>query len=119
VSNEAESFLNRCPPPWQEFPAVEPQVLARYLTQGETEWWFDEVWRPFWGALSSEQKELYLEHWKATPEWREAMQVFEVDPDFDAGADARESEHYLAEMRRAREAQGKPSFLKRLFGSKK
>ncbi|MDB4986628.1 MAG: hypothetical protein JWN04_1806 [Myxococcaceae bacterium] len=75
--------------------------------------------RPFWSALSNEQKERNLEHWKATPEWREAMQVFPIDPDFDAEGDARQSEHYLADMRRAREARVNKSFLRRLFSSNK
>jgi hypothetical protein len=113
-----EQLFDACPAPWTQFPFIAPEMLARYLTQGETEWWFDEVWRPFWDPLTSAQKDRYLNHWSATPAWREALEVFEQPSDFDVDADARESEIYLAERERERATQEQPSLLKRLFGRK-
>lgn len=87
-------------PPWKVFPDMTPwQVAAR---QGLQETWVDQVWRPFWAALTPTQRQAYLDHWGASDEWRHAIRAtFEPDPDFDAEADLAESERYLAERRAA------------------
>lgn len=92
--------LKRMAPPWQVFPEISPDDLSAHTRQGRAETYFDEVWRPFWSALSAAEKTEYFDHWAATPAWREAMSLFDIDPDLDLEADARESEAYLAEHRR-------------------
>ena len=95
-------FLQECKPPWVVFPEIEPQELSRYLKQGVTEAWFDQQWRPFWLELTPEEKREYLEHWKATEAWREAIAFhFEEEEEFDLEADARESAEYLEQWRKA------------------
>lgn len=95
-------YLTACPPPWEAFPEIQPDDLVAHLRQGAAEPWFDREWRPFWASLDGEQRELYLQHWSASLAWREAMSVFDVDPDLDLEADARESEEYLRDWAKRR-----------------
>jgi hypothetical protein len=106
------------PPPWRVFPDMQPlQVAAR---QGAQEAWADHVWRPFWAALSPVQRQTYFDHWGASDEWRDAIRMaFEVPADFDAEADAAESEAWLAQRRaeqdaKVRVATGVKGWLQRL-----
>jgi hypothetical protein len=100
------SFVDQCRPPWLVFPDLDPRELAGYLRQGVTEAYFFNHWRPFWDALDGGQRAQYLDHWRASPEWREAIEFhFSEDPAFDAEADVRESEEYLARHRQERAAQ--------------
>jgi hypothetical protein len=97
--NEA-AFLHQCPPPWKAFPQLTPDGLASHLKQGVTDAWFDQQWRPFWSGLSVEQKNEYLESWRATAEWRDALAFhFDDQSPVDLKADAAESEEYLASRR--------------------
>ena len=108
-------FLESVQPPWVVLPHIAPQDLASHTRQGAAEPWFDQDWRPFWTSLTAGQREQYLDKWKATPEWREAIAaVFEVDPDLDLAEDARESEQHLREWKA--EQRPKRSLLGRLFG---
>lgn len=109
-----DDFLNACPPPWQVFPKLPPEDLEAYLKQGHTEAWFDQVWKPFWTSLSEEQREQYLGHWSATPEWRDAMYIFTLHEEIDLKAEWAEFEE-RSRQRRAEE-QPKVSLWKRLFG---
>lgn len=85
-------------PPWLVFPRMKPMEVA--ATQGLEEAWVDQVWRPFWAGLSTGQRAIYLDHWQATRDWRDALRlVFEVPADFDVEADAAESQAWLAERR--------------------
>jgi len=114
----AETYVTDTSPPWQVFPFLTPDGLAGHLRQGIAEPWFDQVWRPFWAGLSVDARAQYLDHWQATPEWKAAIKFyFEPDPEFDAEADARESELYLKVQREQQKA-AKPSFLDRLLGKR-
>jgi hypothetical protein len=84
--------------------------------QGAEEAWIDGVWRPFWAALSAEQRLAYLGHWKASENWREWIRfVCEQPADFDAAEDAADSERLSGERAAAKQAAGEVSFLSRLF----
>ena len=97
--DDARSFRDH-KPPWVVFPHITPQDLSAHLTQGTAEQWFDHDWRPFWSGLSDDSKAQYLEHWHASPEWREALAFFfDSAETLDVEADARESEAYLAQWR--------------------
>jgi len=109
-------FLNASPPPWQVFPEIVPTELEAYLKQGVTEAWFDQHWRPFWGSLTESQRARYLDHWSASPDWREALDIFTADPGVDLAADAAESEEYLTRWRA--ENPERPSLWRRLFKRK-
>jgi hypothetical protein len=103
-------------PPWQVFPEITPEDVSVHMRQGRAEPYFDAVWRPFWSALSEAQRSAYLDRWNASPAWRAAMSDLDVDTDFDPEEDARESEAYLAEVRRHRdEAWRKLPLWKRWF----
>ncbi len=109
--------LTRCQPPWLVFPQIDPQTLPVHLRQGVAEPWFDQQWRPFWAALTAEQKAQYLDHWNASPDWRAAI-AFHFDRawESDAEADAAESIQYQQDLKQAR---AKPSLLSRWFGRKR
>ncbi len=99
------THFNDVKPPWLAFPEIVAGELAAYLKQGATEAWFDQVWRPFWGALDRREKSAYLEQWRASPEWIDAIKnAFDTPDDFDVDADARESEAHLRSLREAQRA---------------
>jgi hypothetical protein len=114
-----DELLARCAPPWVAFTYLEPDLFPRYVTQGETEWWYDAIWRPFWTSLTDTQKARYLDRWNASPGWRDALRSLDELNAIDLGADALESDLYLGEMRRKRAKHVRPGFWKRIFGSKK
>jgi len=109
----AHDFLNSCPPPWQAFPDIAPQDLVAYLKQGLTEAWFDQRWRPFWSALDEQQREAYLQHWSASPAWRDALSVFSDHEGTDLEAEWKEFEQNL--NRGSPPTSAKPSFWQRLL----
>jgi hypothetical protein len=104
--------LNACEPPWVVFPFIEPEGLGGHLNQGVAEPWFEQCWGPFWNGLSDEQKREYLDHWNATPEWRDAIGfVFGTLYELDAESDAKEAARHDA---RAAERRAQPSLWDRL-----
>lgn len=105
-------------PPWIAFPQIAPTELVAYLKQGDTEAWFDQVWRPFWDALDATQRVAYLNEWKATPEWIDAINcVYDLPQAFDADADAQESAVYLQALRDEQRRLRSRSWLSRMFGN--
>lgn len=94
-------------PPWIIFPEITPDDLSAHTRQGRAEPYFDEVWRPFWFSLSTEQKTEYLDHWWTSAAWRDAMSIFDVEPELYLEGDAREFEAYLAALREKQTAQGR------------
>jgi hypothetical protein len=62
--------------------------------------------------LSEAEQAAYLQHWRATEEWREAIQFFFESHEIDLAADAAESEENLAAFRHGPHRR---SFLRRLF----
>ncbi len=109
-------LFNDNKPPWVVFGYMRADDLTAYLNQGETQAWFDQLWRPFWADLSVAQKTAYLEHWEASPAWVEAIGTT-FDPEtFDLEADARESEAHLKAFRDKSGTRAKLSILKRMFG---
>jgi hypothetical protein len=114
----SEKFLD-FKPPWVQFPYVTSQNFVAYLKQGETEFWADNYWRPFWAKLSVEQKSQYLDQWHAGPEWIEAIEfIFTNDPQFDVEADALESKMYHEQRQSDLQVEGNKSFFRRLFKKK-
>jgi hypothetical protein len=113
-----EDEFERVIPPWKVFSEISPSDVSAHTRQGRAEPYFDEIWRPFWTSLSPTQRTAYLDHWHATPAWRDAMSIFDRDSDLDLEADACESEAYLAELRRRRATEARPPFWTRLLGRK-
>jgi hypothetical protein len=64
-------LFDACQPPWVVFPDIAPDELAAHLKQGAAEPWFDQVWRPFWSALTDLQRAQFLDRWQASSAWRE------------------------------------------------
>jgi hypothetical protein len=69
-------------PLWVSFPEMKPENLT------DTQGLYDAVnilWSDFWNPLTPEQKEIYLNHWDASQEWREMFRFFqemlEIDTD--------------------------------------
>ena len=111
------THFNDVQPPWIAFPEIAANELVAYLKQGATEAWFDQVWRPFWVALETSQKSAYLQHWNASPEWAQAIiDAFDAPDDFDAEADARESDAHLRELREAQTAASNRPWWRRMLG---
>lgn len=77
-------------------------------------------WRPFWGTVDGAQRAQYLDHWKASPEWLEAVEFhFSDDPALDAADDVRESDEYVARHREERAARlGREPWWARWFKSR-
>jgi hypothetical protein len=99
----APPFVDECRPPWVVFPDIDPRELAGHLRQGAAEAYFVHHWGPFWGSLTAHQRALYLDHWQASPEWRDAVRFhFDEDPSVDTAAGVRESEEHLARHRAQR-----------------
>lgn len=90
--------FNETTPPWIAFERLPAERFHSSARQGLVEVWFDNVWQPFWSELSRQDKDAYLDHWKAPDDWRKALDLFEWEP-FDMEQDARESEAYLAKFR--------------------
>ncbi|MFP3756719.1 hypothetical protein D3C87_1712260 [compost metagenome] len=113
AQGRVEHYPDAPQPPWIVFPHTEPGELAPHVRQGVAEPWFDREWRPFWTSLTPIQRDLYLDGWQASPEWREAIAfVFESFSELDVDQDAKESEEYL----RANSSHPKRcSLLNRLF----
>ena len=87
-----DDFLT-CPPPWKVFPEIAAEDFGHYLTQGATEAYFDQVFRPFWSALSPSQRQRYLDRWCATAAWRITLDLLLTpDPDIDLAAEWAEFE---------------------------
>lgn len=57
-------------PLWVAFPDMEPINLTD--TQGLYDY-VNTVWADFWMPLTPEQRNDYLKHWEASPEWVEAL----------------------------------------------
>lgn len=108
-----DDFLNSCPPPWKAFPDIPPADLVAYLKQGVTEAWFDKRWRPFWNSLNDEQRDQYLQHWSASPAWRDALSIFSDHEGLDLATEWKEFEQDL--RRREAQASSTPSFWQRLW----
>ncbi|TWI53715.1 hypothetical protein IQ22_02320 [Pseudomonas duriflava] len=64
--------LDQCriapPAPWQAFPALDVKGLA--ALQGETAFWWSQYWTPYWSRLDKDERELYLNTNRATPDWK-------------------------------------------------
>ena len=87
-----DDFL-ACPPPWKVFPEIAAEEFGHYLTQGVTEAWFEQVFRPFWSELVPSQRQRYLDRWCATAAWRDTLDyLFTPDPELDLSADWAEFE---------------------------
>jgi hypothetical protein len=106
------------------FPFINPDELPQHLKQGIAEPWFDQAWRPFWNGLTDEQKQQYLDHWRASPQWRDAIgfvfgTLYEMAAEGaeDDAAEMARWEARWAERRRSRPA--KRPLWSRLFGSRK
>lgn len=110
-------LFETCQPPWVVFPDIAPDELSVHLKQGAAEPWFDQVWRPFWSGLTALERAQFLDHWQASPAWREAIAFhFDGQEKVDLAADGAESERYLDAFRRGRAP--KRSFLDRLLRRK-
>jgi hypothetical protein len=57
-------------PPWIFNPY---QLPWHGWNQGLEESWLHAAWLPFWARLSNADRVRYLDKWKASPDWREAL----------------------------------------------
>lgn len=97
--------MDEPPPPWIAIPTLRPDDPA---TQGEAEAYLVLEWLPFWSALDAPRKAAYLDRWRATPEWRDAIALRFDRDGFDLEEDLRESEEML--KRRRAEETDRPSW---------
>jgi len=58
-------------PPWIAVPICEPYFL--YRQQGDSEFWVNTYWSPFWEELSQEKREAYLAECGAPNDWARAL----------------------------------------------
>ena len=58
-------------PPWCAFPQTEPWSGA--WRQGHGEHWRNVGWSPFWRGLDDAERRDYLQRWRGSPDWREAL----------------------------------------------
>ncbi len=63
----------RPPPPWLVFPDMDPEAVGSL--QGSAAYWWDWFFLPFWSAATAEERRRYLEDFKASPEWREFVEL--------------------------------------------
>jgi hypothetical protein len=54
-------------PPWIEFPGIIP---GDFFWREAGEYWFHDVWRPYWESLSPVEKEEYLARWQVPEDWK-------------------------------------------------
>ena len=78
--------MDEVPPPWIALPGLDPYEPA---THGLPEVYLDLNWLPFWRTLTPEQKTEYLDRWKASPKWREAIASLYEGEDIDWAEEAR------------------------------
>jgi len=76
LSNDGDIFIQlkaakiRPPPPWVAFPNFEPPSV---LLQGTQQFWFENVWDPFFQSLTLPERVTYLTEHKAPAEWVEDL----------------------------------------------
>lgn len=63
----------RPPPPWRVFPDIDPEAVGSL--QGSAAYWWDWFFLPFWRAATSAERQRYLEDFKASPDWRECIEL--------------------------------------------
>lgn len=54
-------------PPWVAFPAMEPATYGSL--KDPFEYWWSQLWLPFWTALDPAQRHAYLAAHQASPDW--------------------------------------------------
>lgn len=55
-------------PPWLAFPRVEPAAFGSLPPQ--MDYWWSQLWLPFWSSLDIAQRQIYLERSAASADWR-------------------------------------------------
>ncbi|MFA6066767.1 MAG: hypothetical protein WC707_06320 [Candidatus Babeliaceae bacterium] len=66
-------------PPWIQHPEFPPYDC---FWRQSGEFWYLDVWLPYWRSLSEEEKKHYLEKWNAPEEWLRHYDVTDFDPDW-------------------------------------
>ncbi len=61
------------PPPWIVFPEIDPEAVGSL--QGSMAYWWDWFFLPYWLAATTEERLRYLDEYKASPEWREFVEL--------------------------------------------
>jgi hypothetical protein len=59
------------PPPWVVFPHADPRTFGSL--QGSMEYWWGQLFSPFWNTLDSEERASYLGRYCAHPEWADFL----------------------------------------------
>lgn len=54
--------------PWDAFPKIEPSAFGS--VPAAMDYWWDQIWLPFWSSRGVEQRAQYLDDQQASPEWR-------------------------------------------------
>lgn len=68
---QIESFARQGapPPPWEIFPGY-PRDSSGWR-QGDGEFWWNEIWAPYWNPLSKAQREAYLTNFPPPEDWQD------------------------------------------------
>jgi hypothetical protein len=53
-------------PPWIKYPGFPP---ADTFWRQAGEYWFCDIWKPYWDALSPNAKTVYLARWNVPDDW--------------------------------------------------
>jgi hypothetical protein len=61
-------------PPWVAFP--EYDIYTGGWRQGNGEYWWHNVWLPFWSNMSTSERQSYLKQYSASKDWLEYLMPF-------------------------------------------
>ncbi|AGI22658.1 hypothetical protein H681_03880 [Pseudomonas sp. ATCC 13867] len=65
-----DTLFTAPPAPWVVFPGMDP-IEANLPKQGSLEYWWENIWVPFWTSRSESERELFLQ--TAPDDWREVL----------------------------------------------
>ena len=58
-------------PPWIAYPHTDGWWGG--WRQGNSQFWLESIWLPYWGKLSDKDRVEYAQRWEASSEWREYL----------------------------------------------
>lgn len=61
-------------PPWHAFPELES--VSSGWRQGDSQFWLQQYFLPFWKKLNQSEKSAYLDRWQADELWRKQIEAW-------------------------------------------
>ncbi|ASL46688.1 hypothetical protein bAD24_III04820 [Burkholderia sp. AD24] len=58
------------PLPWTLFPEL---GLPIRVSQGDAQYWYENIWDPYWHSLSTTEQDKFMRDKQPSPEWEEAL----------------------------------------------